>query len=98
MGAHVGLVSCVVIIAVVVPGALCVKFIDIYWWYWGVIGSSIFIIISVISVKTSIVVCCADVVSGVNCILMVAFGDRECNRGCGSIGVVVNVVFGSNVG
>ena len=71
MGAHVIMVSCVAIVAIVVPGAMCVMFFVVYihLWYQRAMGNGIFIaIISVASVEmTSIIVCCADVIIGFTC-------------------------------
>ena len=100
MGAHVVMVSCVVIVAIVVPGAMCVLFIVVFYthlWHWRAMGNGIFIIINVTSVKTGIIVCCADVVIGFICRLMSLVGGEY--KGCGcSGGDVTSIVFGSIVG
>ena len=82
MGAHVAMVSWVVIIAIGVLGAVCILFIivhDFHVWDLIIIGSSSFIFISGISVETSIIVCGAEFVIGVNYMPMLSVGERECN-------------------
>ena len=91
MSAYVGIVSCVAIVAIVVPGAMFVLFIVvcyIHLWYWSTMGNGIFIISRVISIETGIIVCCADVIIGFMCRLMSCVGEGQYLEGVATVGLL----------